>query len=121
MGAVLFVSEEETAVFIWSNNKVSRSNFISTVIFNFEYVFFLGIHCHFIKICLSHWVSATEETLSRSQKRSENTLFVTNLRFLYRTDSVRQTSFKEMAKNTKKGDVVKIEIHSTKKIRLGYI
>ena len=34
---------------------------------------------------------------------------------------MQQTSSKEMAKNAKKGDVVKIENHCNKKIRLGYL
>ena len=36
------------------NMKVPQSNFLSTVIFNFDYVFFLGIYCHFIDIGSSH-------------------------------------------------------------------
>ena len=101
--------------------KFFQSNFFSTVIFNFDYVFFFGIYCHFIEIGSLHWVSATKETFSWSQKRSKNTLFVTNQWFLCRTDSLRRTSFKEMAKNAKKKDMVQIEHHCTKKTRLGYL
>ena len=36
-----------------------------------------------------------------------------------RTDSVQPTSSKEITKNANKGDMVKIENHCTKKIRLG--
>ena len=79
------------------------------------------IYCYFIEICLLHWVSVTKEILSWSQKTVKNTLFVTNQFFLCHTDSVRQTSYKEMAKNAKKEDMVKIENRCTKKIRLGYL
>ena len=44
---------------------------------------------------------------------------MTNQWFLCRNESVQQTSFKEMVKNAKKGDMVNIENDSTKKIRLG--
>ena len=98
-----------------------QSNFLSTVILNFDYVFFFGIYCHFVEICLLHWVSATKESMSMSQKRSKNTFFVTNQQLLCRTDSVRRTSSKEIAKNAKKGDMVKIENHCIKKIRFGYL
>ena len=83
-------------------NKIPQSKFLITVIFNFDFVFFFGIFCYFIVICLSYWVSARNETLSWSQKRSENTFFVHNQWFLCRTDSVQRTSSKEMAKNAKK-------------------
>ena len=92
------------------------------VILNFDYFFFIGIYCHLIENCVSHSVTATKETLSWSQKRSKSTLFVTNQSFLCRTDSVRQTSSKKMAKIIfLKGDMVKIENHCSKKIRLGYL
>ena len=101
--------------------KVPLSNFWSILIFNFDHVYFFGILCHFLRTCSLHWVSATQESLSWSQKRSKNTLFVTRRWFLCRTDSVRRTSSKEKAKNAKKRDMVKIENHCTKKIRLGYL
>ena len=53
--------------------KVLQSNFLSTVIFNFDYVFFLGISCHFIVIFSLHWVSATNEPLVWSQKGLKKT------------------------------------------------
>ena len=71
--------------------KVPQSNFLSTVIFIFEYVFFF---LAFIAI---------------------------SLKFVCRTESVRQTSSNEMAKNAKKEYMVKIENHFTKKISLGYL
>ena len=46
----------------------------------------------------NHWVG--------HKKRSKNTTSVTNQWFLCCTDSVQQTSSKEMSKNYKKGDMV---------------
>ena len=34
--------------------KVPQSNFLSTVIFKFDYVFFFGIYCHLIQTGSSH-------------------------------------------------------------------
>ena len=56
-----------------SLKKVPQSNFLSTVIFNFGFVSFFGIYCHFIKICSSHWVSATKETLFGHKNSKKNT------------------------------------------------
>ena len=114
-------------LFLWANStwwktyKGTQSNFLSTVIFNLDYVIFYGIYCLFIDVCSLHWDSATKETLSWSQKRSKNTFFVSNQWFLCCTDSVQQTSSMEMSKNAKKGTMAKIENHCTKKIRLGYL
>ena len=77
-------------------NKEPHSNFLSTVISNFEYAFFFGIYWHFI-ICVFHWISATKESLSWSQKRS-NPFSVTNKWFIRCIDSVRQTSSKNWQK-----------------------
>ena len=46
---------------------------------------------------------------------------MTNQWFFCRKDSVQQTGFKEMAKNAKKADMVKIENPCNKKIRLGFL
>ena len=61
---------------------IFQYNFLSTVIFNFDYFFFF-IYCHFTVTYMLHWVSATKETLSWSQKRSKNTfLWPTNESFV---------------------------------------
>ena len=41
--------------------------------------------------------------------------------FTFHTDSVRRKNFNEMAINARKEDIVKIENHCTKKIKLGYL
>ena len=90
--------------------------------FNFDNVFFFSIYCRFIKICSSHWVSVTKESLVWPQKGyTKKHLFVTNQWFLCLTDSVRQTSSEKMAKNCKKVDIVKNGNHCSKKIWLGYL
>ena len=65
------VSFQNSFYSMQNSKKVPQSNFLSTVIFNFDYVFFFGIYCHFIDIGLSHWVSATKEIFSWSQTRSK--------------------------------------------------
>ena len=62
-----------------------------------------------------------EGIIGWQQKWCILTLFVANQWFLCRTDSVQQTNFNKMAKNAKKEDMVKIENHCAKKIRLGYL
>ena len=84
------IKEKEKRVIEQVEEKVPQSNFRSIVIFNFAYVFFYGIYCHFIEISLFSWVSAEKKTLSWSQKRFKKTLFVTNQWFLCSTDSVKQ-------------------------------
>ena len=104
-----------------TKNNVPKSKFLSTVIFNFDNIFFLGIFCHFIEICSSHRVSATKDSLVGHKKGKKNNLFVANKWFLCHTDSVPQTSSKKMAKYCKKVDMVKTKNHVNRKIRLGYI
>ena len=89
--------------------RYAQSNFLSTVIFNFDHVFF-GICCYFLRTCVSHWVSVTQESLIWPQKRSKSYLFVTNQWFLCCNDSVRQTNSQEMAKNSKKYAWSKLKI-----------
>ena len=90
------------------------------MIFKFHYVFFFHL-------LLFHWnlfvalSQCDKGNIELVTKNGKNTLFVTNQLFLCHTDSVRQTSYKEMAKNAKKEDMVKVENHCTKKIRLGYL
>ena len=61
--------ENKFFTFSYCTRPVPQSNFLSAVIFNFYYVFRFGIFCHFVEICLLHWVSATKESLSWSQKQ----------------------------------------------------
>ena len=105
----------------FSSNNVPQSNVLSTVIFNFDYDFFFAFIAILLKFNCHTESVQQKEKLNWSQKRSKNTLFVTNQWFLCCTDSVRRTSSKEMAKNAKKGDIVKIENHCNKKIRLVYL
>ena len=96
-----------------------QSNFLSTVIFNFDHAFFFGVFCHFLKIISSHWISATKESSVCYKKGVFFLLFLwPNQCFLCRTDSVRQTNFNEMAINAKKEDIVRIENHCSKKMSL---
>ena len=85
-----------------STQKVPQSNFLSTVFFNFDHVSFFGIFCHFLKISLLHWVSATKES-PVCHKKVFFLLFLWPTQcFLCRTDSVQQTNFNEIAINAKK-------------------
>ena len=68
-------------------------------------------------VVLSQCEKGNIELVKSGKKKN---LFVTNRWFFCRTDSVQQTSSKETAKNAKKGDMIKIENHCTKKSRLGY-
>ena len=54
--------------------KVPPSNFFCTVIFNFDYVFFLAFIAILLKFISSHWVSATKESLSWSQNGQKTPL-----------------------------------------------
>ena len=101
--------------------KVPQSNFLSTVIFNFDYVFFLGIYCHFIDIGSSHWVSATKETFSWSQKRSKTPFLWPTIDSLVALTQCDELVLRKWQKMPKKRNMVKIENHCTKKIRLRYL
>ena len=106
--------------FQWCRIKVPQSNFLSTVILKFDYVFFLesiSISFKFIRCTESvqqrkHWVG---------HKNGQNIfLWPTNDSF----DALTQCDkliLRKWQKNAKKGDIVKIENHCTKKIRLGCI
>ena len=60
--------------------------------------YFLPFYWNF----LLHWVSATKESLVGRKNNLDNTSFVFNKYYLYRTDSVRPTNFNKMAKMPKR-------------------
>ena len=96
---------------VYCISKVPRTYFLSTVIFNFDYVFFLA----YIAI-LSHWVSATKEPLSGSQKRLKTPfLWPTNGSFVALT----QCDKLVLKKCQKKETCLKLKIIVIRKIRLG--
>ena len=77
--------------------------------------------CHFLRTSLLRWVSATKKSFIVHKKSIFWPCLWPTQSFPCRIDSVRRTNFNEMAINAKKEDIVKIENHCTKKIRLGYL
>ena len=101
--------------------RVEVFNFLSTVIFNLNHVPFFGIFCHFFRPSLLHWVSAKKEPLVGHKKGVFWPFLWPSQWFFCGTDSVQRTNFNEMPINAKKENIVKIEIHCTKKNSMGYL
>ena len=117
------MKKKSTFVCLAKNNKLRYPNLI--FLLQWFSILTMSSFLEFIAISLK-FVCRTESVQQRKhwvghKNGQKTTFFLTKQWFLCCTDSVRQTSSKEMAKNAKKGDMVKIENHCTKKIRLGYL
>ena len=102
-------------------NKVPQSNFLSTMILNFDFVFFFGLSA-----ILLEFVGRTESVRRWNhwfghKNGPKTTLLWQHQGFLCRTGSVQHTNSNKKAINAKKEDIFKIENHCIKKIKLGYL